>query len=182
MVMSSLFQQQGTIKTKMKNPPLDQTEGPRDEDQARKLSHPKNQLVRRAGDNKFFERGSKISTHTDLNEIYTYRVHYRCDDVILLKRKKSSKLLMKQLGFANIPEGRPYPHNLAMPLNGLIPNARGRFVKLWSRYATNMETSKDVYSRYKIIAVTSLKIMEFFGYKHLEEITVRREDDQLYMF
>ncbi|GJW13894.1 hypothetical protein Tco_0018027 [Tanacetum coccineum] len=27
-----------------------------------------------------------------------------------------------------------------------------------------------------------LKIMEFFGYKHLEEITVRRQDDQLYRF
>ncbi|GJV61727.1 hypothetical protein Tco_1467827 [Tanacetum coccineum] len=49
-------------------------------------------------------------------------------------------------------------------------------------YATNMETSKDVYSRHKIIVVTSLKIMEFFGYKHLEEITVRRQDDQLYRF
>ncbi|GKE84328.1 hypothetical protein Tco_1558070, partial [Tanacetum coccineum] len=45
-----------------------------------------------------------------------------------------------------------------------------------------METSKDVYSIYRIIVVTSLKIMEFFGYKHLEEITVRRQDDQLYRF
>ncbi|GKB97709.1 hypothetical protein Tco_0983846, partial [Tanacetum coccineum] len=49
-------------------------------------------------------------------------------------------------------------------------------------YATNMETSKDVYSRHKIIVVTSLKIMEFFYYKHLEEIIVRRQDDQLYKF
>ncbi|GJW25810.1 hypothetical protein Tco_0039621 [Tanacetum coccineum] len=47
-------------------------------------------------------------------------------------------------------------------------------------YATNLETSKDVYSKHRIIAVTSLKIMEFFGYKHLEEITVRRQDDVLY--
>ncbi|GJZ72473.1 hypothetical protein Tco_0636324 [Tanacetum coccineum] len=47
-------------------------------------------------------------------------------------------------------------------------------------YATNMETSKDVYSKHRIIAVTSLKIMEFFGYKHLEEITVRRQDDKIY--
>ncbi|GKD23372.1 hypothetical protein Tco_1225075 [Tanacetum coccineum] len=45
-----------------------------------------------------------------------------------------------------------------------------------------METSKYIYSRHRIIAVTSLKIMEFFGYKHLEEITVRRQDDQLYRF
>ncbi|GJV56869.1 hypothetical protein Tco_1457874 [Tanacetum coccineum] len=45
-----------------------------------------------------------------------------------------------------------------------------------------METLKDVYSRHRIIVVTSLKIMEFFGYKHLEEIIVRRRDDQLYRF
>ncbi|GJT64051.1 hypothetical protein Tco_1015531 [Tanacetum coccineum] len=49
-------------------------------------------------------------------------------------------------------------------------------------YATNMETSKDIYSRHRIIVVTSLKIMEFFSYKHLEEITVQRQDDQLYTF
>ncbi|GKB32865.1 hypothetical protein Tco_0872266 [Tanacetum coccineum] len=45
-----------------------------------------------------------------------------------------------------------------------------------------METSKDVYSKHKIITVTSLKIMEFFSYKHLEEITVQRQDDKLYKF
>ncbi|GJU04837.1 hypothetical protein Tco_1121267 [Tanacetum coccineum] len=49
-------------------------------------------------------------------------------------------------------------------------------------YATNMETSKDVYSRHRIIAVICLKIMKFFGYSHLEEITVRRQDDVLYKF
>ncbi|GKA49725.1 hypothetical protein Tco_0742798 [Tanacetum coccineum] len=47
-------------------------------------------------------------------------------------------------------------------------------------YATNMETSKDVYSRHMIIAVISLKIMQFFGYSHLEEITVHRQDDVIY--
>ncbi|GJV54902.1 hypothetical protein Tco_1455907 [Tanacetum coccineum] len=45
-----------------------------------------------------------------------------------------------------------------------------------------METSKYVYSRDRIIVVTSLKIMEFFGYKHLEEIIVQRQEDQLYRF
>ncbi|GKB07755.1 hypothetical protein Tco_0836039 [Tanacetum coccineum] len=47
-------------------------------------------------------------------------------------------------------------------------------------YASNMESSKDVYSRHRIIAVTSLKIMKYFGYSHLEEVIVRRQDDQLY--
>nr|GFC47452.1 hypothetical protein [Tanacetum cinerariifolium] len=45
-----------------------------------------------------------------------------------------------------------------------------------------METSKDVHSRNMIIVVTSLKIMKYFGYSHLEEIIVRRQDDQLYKF
>ncbi|GJV07159.1 hypothetical protein Tco_1344815 [Tanacetum coccineum] len=45
-----------------------------------------------------------------------------------------------------------------------------------------METSKDVYSRHKIIAVISLKIIKFFDYSHLEEITVRRQNDMLYKF
>nr|GEU80612.1 hypothetical protein [Tanacetum cinerariifolium] len=49
-------------------------------------------------------------------------------------------------------------------------------------YASNMETSKDVYSGHRIIGVTSLKIMKYFGYNHLEEIIVRRQDDKLYKF
>ncbi|GJW67564.1 hypothetical protein Tco_0121988 [Tanacetum coccineum] len=49
-------------------------------------------------------------------------------------------------------------------------------------YASNMESSYDVYSRHMIIAVTCLKIREWFGYSHLEEIIVRRQDDKLYKF
>ncbi|GKE57352.1 hypothetical protein Tco_1496537, partial [Tanacetum coccineum] len=50
------------------------------------------------------------------------------------------------------------------------------------RSTLSEETSKDVYSKHMIIDVTSLKIIEFFGYKHLEEITVRRQDDVLNKF
>ncbi|GKB17530.1 hypothetical protein Tco_0851453 [Tanacetum coccineum] len=42
--------------------------------------------------------------------------------------------------------------------------------------------SVDVYSRHRIIAVISLKIMKFFSYNHLEEIIVHRQDDVLYKF
>nr|GEU84304.1 hypothetical protein [Tanacetum cinerariifolium] len=92
-----------------------------------------------------------------------------------------------QLDWHN-PEGRPYPHDLSKPLPLIQNHAywgtyhRGPKHQKFYGYSTNMETSKDVYSRHKIIAVTSLKIMEFFGYQHLEEITVRRQDDQLYKF
>ncbi|GKE28239.1 hypothetical protein Tco_1443623 [Tanacetum coccineum] len=40
----------------------------------------------------------------------------------------------------------------------------------------------DVYLKHRIIAVISLKFMKFYGYSHLEEITIRRQDDKLYKF
>ncbi|GJV15469.1 hypothetical protein Tco_1360792 [Tanacetum coccineum] len=64
-------------------------------------------------------------------------------------------------------------------LGNLSPGSK---MSKFYEYATNMESSKDVYSRHRIIEVTSLKIMQFFGYNHLEEIIVRRQDDQLYKF
>nr|GEV36187.1 reverse transcriptase domain-containing protein [Tanacetum cinerariifolium] len=47
-------------------------------------------------------------------------------------------------------------------------------------YASNMESKHDVYSRHMIIAVSSLKIMKWFGNSHLEEIILRRQDEKLY--
>ncbi|GJY68407.1 hypothetical protein Tco_0471389 [Tanacetum coccineum] len=111
----------------------------------------------------------------------------------------------------NNPERKPYPHDLSKPLP-LILNEQVKWIedkvsKIWSLvkvvydkhaywgtyhwgpkphkfygYASNMETLKDVYSRNRIIAVTNLKIMKWFGYNHLEEIIIRRQDDQLYKF
>nr|GEV35857.1 hypothetical protein [Tanacetum cinerariifolium] len=44
------------------------------------------------------------------------------------------------------------------------------------------ESARDVYSKRRIIAVTELKIVEWHNYKHLDWITVRRDDDKLYKF
>ncbi|GKC00734.1 hypothetical protein Tco_0986870 [Tanacetum coccineum] len=49
-------------------------------------------------------------------------------------------------------------------------------------YASNMTSSKDVYFRRRIIAVTRLKIMKMYDYGHLEEIEVCRDDQKLYIF
>nr|GEV88553.1 hypothetical protein [Tanacetum cinerariifolium] len=49
-------------------------------------------------------------------------------------------------------------------------------------YASNLTSSKDVYSRRRIIAVTRLKIKRKYDYGYLEEIEVRRDDQQIYMF
>nr|GFC90961.1 hypothetical protein [Tanacetum cinerariifolium] len=39
-----------------------------------------------------------------------------------------------------------------------------------------------VYSKRRIIAVTDLKIVEWHNYKHLDWISVRRDDDRIYKF
>ncbi|GKD03552.1 hypothetical protein Tco_1178526, partial [Tanacetum coccineum] len=49
-------------------------------------------------------------------------------------------------------------------------------------YASNLTSSKDVYSRRRISAVTRLKIMRKYDYSHLEEIEVHRYDQKLYTF
>nr|GFA14834.1 hypothetical protein [Tanacetum cinerariifolium] len=62
-------------------------------------------------------------------------------------------------------------------------------VSYWGRkrqqfygFAVNQESALDVYSKRKIIAVTELKIVEWHNYKHLDWISVRRDDDKIYKF
>ncbi|GKC05926.1 hypothetical protein Tco_0997536 [Tanacetum coccineum] len=62
---------------------------------------------------------------------------------------------------------------LTLALHTGVPNAR---------YASNLTSSKDVYSRRRIIAVTRLTIMKKYDYGHLEEIEVRRDYQKLYTF
>nr|GEU41347.1 hypothetical protein [Tanacetum cinerariifolium] len=49
-------------------------------------------------------------------------------------------------------------------------------------FAINRESAYDVYSKRRIIAITELKIVEWYNYKHLDWITVRRDNDKLYKF
>nr|GEV72776.1 hypothetical protein [Tanacetum cinerariifolium] len=118
------------------------------------------------------------------------------------------KATTDQLDWVN-PEGQQYPHNLLKPLP-LIPNSRGRHVIPFDRfinnnleylrggtssrkYTTSVTKTKatdyvhikwieDLVPRTIIIAVTKLKIVEWHNYKHLDWITVRRDDDKLYKF
>nr|GFD20881.1 hypothetical protein [Tanacetum cinerariifolium] len=97
-----------------------------------------------------------------------------------------------QLDWVN-PKGHKYPQNLLQPLP-LIPDHRGPRHALWGvshwgrkrkqfyGYAVNRESTQDVYSKQRIIAVTELQIMEWHDYKHLDWISVHRDDDQIYKF
>nr|GEZ27997.1 hypothetical protein [Tanacetum cinerariifolium] len=53
---------------------------------------------------------------------------------------------------------------------------------LFHGFAVNRESALDVYSKRRIIAVTDLKIVEWHNYKHLDWISVRRDDDKIYKF
>nr|GEZ08471.1 hypothetical protein [Tanacetum cinerariifolium] len=58
----------------------------------------------------------------------------------------------------------------------------GRKRQQFYGFAVNREFTLDVYSKRRIIAVTELKIMEWHDYKHLDWISVRRDDDKIYKF
>ncbi|GJV77227.1 hypothetical protein Tco_1508811 [Tanacetum coccineum] len=45
-----------------------------------------------------------------------------------------------------------------------------------------MESARNVYSKRRIVAVTNLQIVEWHNYKHLDWITVHRDDDNMYTF
>ncbi|GJQ90131.1 hypothetical protein Tco_0001270 [Tanacetum coccineum] len=96
------------------------------------------------------------------------------------------KATTNQLDWIN-PEGQQYLHDLRKPLP-LIPNSRGRQgISHWGRkqqqfygFAINSESARDVYSKRRIIIVTKLEIVEWHNYKHLDWITVRRDEDKMH--
>nr|GEU68295.1 retrovirus-related Pol polyprotein from transposon TNT 1-94 [Tanacetum cinerariifolium] len=119
--------------------------------------------------------------------------------------KECSKATTERLDRHN-PKNKPYPFDLRKPLP-LIQDHRGRQIipkspmqlkydqhayfgtshwcpkrQSFYGYASKLTLSKDVYSRRRIIVVTILKIMKKYDYGHLEEIEVRRDDQQLYTF
>nr|GEW67579.1 hypothetical protein [Tanacetum cinerariifolium] len=58
----------------------------------------------------------------------------------------------------------------------------GRKRQQFYGFAINRESARDVYSKHRIIVVIELKIVEWHNYKHLDWITVQRDNDKLYKF
>ncbi|GJV35002.1 ribonuclease H-like domain-containing protein, partial [Tanacetum coccineum] len=58
----------------------------------------------------------------------------------------------------------------------------GRKRQQFYGFAANRESARDVYSKRKIIVVTKLQIVEWHNYKHMDWITVGRDDDKLIKF
>ncbi|GJU24243.1 putative transposase-associated domain-containing protein [Tanacetum coccineum] len=97
--------------------------------------------------------------------------------------EECSKATTKRLDWHN-PEGKPYPFDLRGSLSRQYSTSVTKIMA--ATYETNglktWESMKDVYSIKRIIVVTSLKIIKWYDYGHLDEIKVRREDQQLYTF
>nr|GEZ15225.1 hypothetical protein [Tanacetum cinerariifolium] len=55
-------------------------------------------------------------------------------------------------------------------------------VPVFYGFVVNRESALDVYSKRRLIAVIDLKIVEWHNYKHLDWISVRRDDDKIYKF
>nr|GEV26257.1 hypothetical protein [Tanacetum cinerariifolium] len=58
----------------------------------------------------------------------------------------------------------------------------GRKRQRFYGFTASRESARDVYSKRRIIVVTELQIVEWHNYKHLDWITMRRDDDKLYKF
>nr|GFB16319.1 hypothetical protein [Tanacetum cinerariifolium] len=58
----------------------------------------------------------------------------------------------------------------------------GRKCQQFYGLAINRESALDVYSNRRIIAVTNLMIVEWHKYKHLDWISIRRDDNKIYKF
>nr|GEY08544.1 hypothetical protein [Tanacetum cinerariifolium] len=60
--------------------------------------------------------------------------------------------------------------------------AKGLKQQSFYAYACHWKSPHDVYSKRRIIVVTSVKVMRWYDYGYLEEIVVRRDDNVLYKF
>ncbi|GJZ02108.1 hypothetical protein Tco_0520069 [Tanacetum coccineum] len=87
------------------------------------------------------------------------------------------KVTTDQLDWNN-PEGQQYPHDLRKPLP-LITNSRSCRVIPFDHFINN---DLAYLSGAIIIAITKLTIVEWHNYKHLDWITIRRDDNKLYTF
>ncbi|GJW01270.1 hypothetical protein Tco_1556521 [Tanacetum coccineum] len=85
--------------------------------------------------------------------------------------EECSKAKIERLDWHN-PEGKSYSFDVRKPLL-LIPDHRGHQVIPQDYFINN-----DL----EYLKVTILKIMKWYDYGHLDEIKVRREDQQLYTF
>nr|GEX51699.1 hypothetical protein [Tanacetum cinerariifolium] len=110
-------------------------------------------------------------------ELYFVNTEYQLADIFTkaLGRERI-ELLINKLGLVvtNMHSEESHIRHITGTSNGL---------KIWSLTQCRIksrESAHDVYSKRRIIAVTKIQIIEWHNYKHLNWITIRRDDDKLY--
>nr|GEY87758.1 hypothetical protein [Tanacetum cinerariifolium] len=155
-----------------KDPPLDQTRGLRDEEKERSMHRPTlhlNQLPR-------------VQTTCQMEEPSHPVFETGAEDQPIVQTSQHPE-------WFSLPRRPPTPDR---DWNKTLPAAQGnaqhiKWIEDLKRqqfygFAVNRESALDVYSKRRIIAVTDLKIVEWHNYKHLNWISVRRDDDKIYKF
>nr|GFC44139.1 hypothetical protein [Tanacetum cinerariifolium] len=119
---------------------------------------------------------------------------YKCDKIILdtygdtvtLKRRRDDAdkdeepFARSDRGSKRKREGKE-PESISDPKEKASKTTRHKRQQFYG-FAVNRESTRDVYLKHRIIAVTELQIVKWHNYKHLDWITVRRDDDKLYKF
>nr|GFB12484.1 hypothetical protein [Tanacetum cinerariifolium] len=130
----------------------------------------------------------QTSQHPEWGHVQLTELEYHLEEVY--------KATTDQLDWVN-PEGQQYPHNLLQPLP-LIPDHRGRRIMGTSNGPSgvshtgggNANSSMGMRLTGSLLAMYTpsgessleLQLMEWHDYKHLDWISVRRDDDQIYKF
>nr|GEU49828.1 hypothetical protein [Tanacetum cinerariifolium] len=96
-------------------------------------------------------------------------------DTVTLKRCRDDDAGKNEEPFAGLDRGSMRQREGKEPESTSAPKEK-------ATRTTGKESARDVYSKRRIIAITELKILEWYNYKHLDLITVRRDNDKLYKF
>nr|GEW76182.1 hypothetical protein [Tanacetum cinerariifolium] len=124
----------------------------------------------------------QADSRTSFNELMHTLVEF---SAFLMNRLKVDTLTPELLAGCHVI---PFDHFINNDLEYLRGGASSR------KYTTSVtktkaadyghikESARDVYSKRRIIAVIELQIIEWHNYKHMDWITVRRDDDTLYKF
>nr|GEV47142.1 hypothetical protein [Tanacetum cinerariifolium] len=106
-------------------------------------------------------------------------------DTFMLKRRRDDDAYKDEEPSARSDRGSKRRREGKKPESASVPKekaTRSAGKSTQGSKSRQTESARDVYSKRRIIAVTELKIVEWHNYKHLDWITVRRDDDKLYKF
>ncbi|GJV69931.1 hypothetical protein Tco_1485440 [Tanacetum coccineum] len=163
------------MRMKTKNPPLDQTEGPREEELEKNLSkigHQRRSLPSQLASLKKGPNLIKSLPNEDPRESFNELMDTPLDfSTFVLNRLKVDTLTPELLADWNNPEGQQYPHDLRKPL-ALIPNSRRRRVILFDHLINNnlAYLSGDILSRTYATSVTKTKATDYGHIKWIEDL------------